>query len=155
MEIDDAVELFPILSDPDGWWYEPEGRHLELATTRGFAERAAARWQTDGLSYWTVRSGQDGSVIGLGGVQRHRSGAWNLSYRIATSQQGNGYATELALSGIAAAHQFDPDSAVIAWVLDHNIPSRRVAERVGLANYGPRIDANDRIERLAFADRPL
>ena len=155
MLVADAADLFPILSDPDGWWYEPERRHTDFATTLGYAERAAGRWETDGLSYWTVRALDNGSVIGLGGVQRHRSGAWNLSYRIAGSHQGNGYATELALAGIDAANDFDADSAVIAWVLDHNVPSRRVAERAGLTNYGPRTDENDGIERLAFADRPI
>jgi len=155
MVVADAAELFPILSDPDGWWYEPERRHTEFATTLGFAERAAARWEIDGLSYWTVRSVHDGTVIGLGGAQRHRSGAWNLSYRIAGPHQGKGYATELALAGLAAANGCDADSAVIAWVLEHNVRSRRVAERVGLTNYGPRTDENDGIERLAFADRAI
>lgn len=155
MSVVDASELFAILSDPQGWWYDPANRHAELTTTQRFTERASARWLTDGLSYWTVRDVRDGKVIGLGGAQRHRSGVWNLSYRIATAEQGKGYATELAAAGIAAANKHDPDSAVIAWVLDHNLPSRRVAERVGLTNYGPRIDANDNIQRLAYADRPL
>jgi RimJ/RimL family protein N-acetyltransferase len=153
MTIADAEHLFPILSDPAGWWYEPEHRHASLERTREFAARAAAGWLASGLSYWTAR--HDDVVVGLGGAQRHRSGSWNLSYRIATSEQGNGYATELAEAGLDAAHRHDPDSAVIAWILETNIPSRRVAERVGLTSYGLRIDANDGIERLAYADRPL
>lgn len=155
MAVADAAELFPILSDPEGWWYEPERRHVDLATTTAYAERAAARWPTDGLSYWTARKLSDGTVIGLGGAQRHRSGSWNLSYRIASAEQGNGFGTELALAGIEAAHQHDPDSAVIAWVLENNPPSQRIAERVGLKNYGLRVDESDGAERFAFADRPV
>jgi RimJ/RimL family protein N-acetyltransferase len=155
MSIDDTDDLFPILSDPAGWWYEPEHGHAKLETTRGFAERASARWTTDGLSYWTARRQTDDVVVGLGGAQRHRSGSWNLSYRIATAEQGHGYATELARAGLAVANEHDPGVAVIAWVLDHNIPSRRVAERIGLINRGPHVDANDGIERLAYADREI
>jgi ribosomal-protein-alanine N-acetyltransferase len=155
MSVDDTDDLYPILSDAAGWWYEPEHRHTSIETTHAFASRAAGAWLASGLSYWTVRRLETDAVIGLGGAQRHRSGSWNLSYRIATAEQGNGYATELALAGIAAANEVDPRSAVIAWILDHNIPSRRVAERVGLLNYGERIDANDGTLRLAYADRPI
>lgn len=155
MAVTDAEELFPILSDPASWWYEPARRHPDLATTVAYTERAAARWLPDGLSYWTVRKLSDGTVIGHGGVQRHRSGSWNLSYRIATAERGNGYGTELARAGIAAANQQDPASAVIAWVLENNPPSQRIAERVGLTNYGVRVDVSDGVERIAFADRPI
>src|SRR5207247_1981729 len=72
MSPSDAKDLFPIFSDPDGWWFAPESRHLELATTEGFLERAAMRWEFDGLSYWTARALDDDRVIGVGGVQRHR-----------------------------------------------------------------------------------
>ena len=95
------------------------------------------------------------TVIGLGGAQRHRSGAWNLSYRIAGAQQGRGYARELAAAGLAAAAAVDPTEAVIVWITPHNQPSRRVAEHLGLTDRGLRIDANDGRGRLAFADRDL
>jgi RimJ/RimL family protein N-acetyltransferase len=155
MSLADTDELFGILSDPAGWWFDPDSRHVDRATTLGFAERAAARWPTDGLSYWTARRRSDGVIIGLGGVQRHRSGSWNVSYRIAAAAQGQGLAVELARAGIDAAGQIDPGVAVIAWVVEHNAPSRRVAERLGLIDQGPRLDANDGVVRLAYADRAL
>jgi RimJ/RimL family protein N-acetyltransferase len=152
---DDTDALFPIFNDPAGWWFEPESRHLDIDTTRQFLVRAHDRWALHGLSYWTVRLADEQTVIGLGGTQRHRSGAWNLSYRIAGAQQGQGYARELATAGLAAAAAVDPTEAVIAWVTPHNQPSRRVAEHVGLVDRGMRIDANDGRSRLAFADRQL
>lgn len=175
----DADALFPIFSDPEGWWYDPGGRHADPDRTRRFLARAAERW-AEGLSYWTVRerggqavarpagrsaappdagaptpSHTAGRVIGLGGAQRHASGAWNLSYRIATGVQGRGYATELAKAGQAAAADVDPTVPVIAWVATHNLPSRRVAERLGLVDRGLHVDANDGVTRLAYADRPI
>ncbi len=94
-------------------------------------------------------------VIGFGGAQRHASGAWNLNYRIATEAQGRGYATELARAAQAAAAHVDPTVPVIAWVAADNLPSRRVAERLGLTDQGPHLDASDATTRLAYADRPL
>ncbi len=150
----DADELFPIFSDPAGWWYDPENRHGSIETTRRFAARAAERW-AEGLSYWTVRLRDTGVIIGLGGAQRHRSGTWNLSYRIATAAQGNGYATELGRAALAAAHSDDDTVAVIAWAAAHNTPSRRVAVALGLVDRGLRVDANDGQARVAYSDREL
>jgi RimJ/RimL family protein N-acetyltransferase len=151
---EDADELFPIMSDPEGWWFDPDARHEDVAQTRAFVARAASRW-SEGMSYWTVRGLTSGRVIGIGGAQRHASGCWNLSYRIATDAWGRGYATELATAAADTAVAIDPGVPVVAWVAEHNQPSRRVAERLGFTNYGPYVDANDGEMRLAYADRPV
>jgi RimJ/RimL family protein N-acetyltransferase len=151
----DLDDLFVIFSDPDSWWYDPDGRHREPARTKDWLTRAAARFETDRLSYWTVRRRGDGTVIGVGGAQRQRTRAWNLNYRIATAHQGHGYATELGRAAHAAATAIDSDVPVIAWVDEHNTPSRKVAERLGLKNYGPAIDPSDDEIRLAYSDRPI
>jgi RimJ/RimL family protein N-acetyltransferase len=151
----DLAELFPIFHNPQGWTHDPAGRHLTVGTSRAFIERAAAKWQRDGQSYWTVRLRSSGEVIGMGGVQRHSSGGWNLAYRIAWQHWGHGYATEIGAVAIEAAHSVDNTVPVIAWILPINESSRRVAERLGLVNYGERVDTNDGQRRLAYADRPL
>jgi RimJ/RimL family protein N-acetyltransferase len=151
----DLSALFPIFHDPDGWWYEPHGQHLDEARTSDWIRRAVERWSSDGLSYWTARRLDTAEVVGVGGVQRHASGSWNLFYRLATASWGHGYATELAGEAIAAAHSFDDGVPVIAWIAEHNQPSRQVAERVGLRDQGLRIDASDGRFRLAYADRDL
>jgi hypothetical protein len=40
-------------------------------------------------------------------------------------------------------------------VAEDNVPSRRVAERVGLVNRGPALDPSDGQLRLAYSDRLL
>src|SRR5207248_7679018 len=147
----DRGELYPIFHDPQGWTYDPTGRHLSVSTTAAFIDRAAARWQTDGQSYWTVRLRSTGEVIGMGGIQRHSSGGWNLAYRIAFEHWGQGYATEVSAAAIEAAHRADNTVPVIAWIAAGNLASRRVAERLKLVNYGERIDTNDGQPRLAYA----
>lgn len=152
---EDLNELFSIFSDPAGWWYEPAGRHGDPEQTRQWLTRAAVRFESDGLSYWTVRLRDTAAVIGVGGAQRQRTGAWNLTYRIASAQQGHGYATDLARAAYAAASALDPSVPFIAWIAPHNLPSQKVAERLGLTNRGLGIDPSDGQRRLAYADRPV
>jgi RimJ/RimL family protein N-acetyltransferase len=151
----DLEALYAIFSDPSGWWYDPSGRHSERATTHAWLTRAAARFDSDGLSYWTVRRRDDATIIGVGGAQRQSTRAWNLNYRLASSQQGSGYATELGRAAYAAASAIDATVPFIAWIAQHNIPSRKVVERLGLTNCGLSTDPSDDQQRLAYADRPL
>jgi RimJ/RimL family protein N-acetyltransferase len=151
----DLAELFAIFSDPAGWWYQPTGRHTESAQTRDWLARAAARFETDGLSYWTVRRRDTCAIIGVGGAQRQRTGAWNLNYRIASADQGNGYATELAHAAYSAASSLDDGLPFIAWIAPHNTASRKVAERLRLVNRGIGVDPSDGQRRLAYADRAV
>lgn len=151
----DLQDLFAIFSDPDGWWYDPAARHVEPGRTRDWLSRAASRFDSDGLSYWTVRLRDNGTIIGVGGAQRQRTGAWNLNYRIATAHQGMGFATELGRAAYAAASALDASVPSIAWIAEDNLPSRKVAERLGLTNYGVAVDPSDEQPRLAYADRPI
>jgi ribosomal-protein-alanine N-acetyltransferase len=152
--VDEVDALFPIFSDPAGWWYEPGSRHSDIERTRWFCRRASDRW-SEGLSYWTAREIAGDQVVGLGGAQRHSSGVWNVSYRIATASQGRGYATEIGRAGVRAANQVDSASPVVARIDEINSASMRVAERIGLQSQGLLVDSNDGVLRLAYSDRPL
>jgi RimJ/RimL family protein N-acetyltransferase len=143
------------MSDPAGWWYQPAGRHAELRATIAFCEWVAAMWLSDGLSCWTARGLASDVIVGLGGARRHRDRSWNLSYRIATSHQRQGLATELSTAAHQAASIIDPSVAFVAWVDAHDAASRRVAERIGVTNQGPRVDPGDGETRLAYSDRKL
>ena len=60
-----------------------------------------------------------------------------------------------ARSALEAARTIDAGVPFIAWIAEHNAPSRRVAERLGLINYGAATDPSDDQVRLAYADRPV
>jgi RimJ/RimL family protein N-acetyltransferase len=150
----DAEALWPIFSDPDGWWFDPDGRHTDPEQSRIWLTKAAAAWERDGLSYWTARLTVSGEPIGVGGMQRRPSRSWNLFYRLATSAWGSGYATELGRAGLAAAEAHDADVPVEAWIAAHNEPSIRVAKRLGLHDYGAHTDVWDGSTKRVFADRP-
>ncbi len=73
----DLDELFPIFSDPDGWWFDPESRHADRARTERWLTRAAARFDEDGLSYWTVRRRDTGAIAARTGPSD--PGVWRPS----------------------------------------------------------------------------
>ena len=153
--LDDLRPLYKINADPRSWELDPAERHANEAVTRSWIERAAMRWQTDGLSYWTARLGATGEVVGVGGAQRHVTGSWNVYYRLAPEMRGHGYATEIAQAGVEAAQLQDPDVPVIAWIMPHNVASLRVMERLGFVDYGAWDNpAGGGVHRV-YADRPV
>lgn len=95
---------------------------------------------------------ENGTIVGVGGAQRQRSRAWNLNYRIATAHQRHGFATQLGRAAYSAASALDASVPFIAWIDEHNLPSRKVAERLGLISYGPATDPSDGQVRIAYAD---
>jgi RimJ/RimL family protein N-acetyltransferase len=94
-------------------------------------------------------------MVGVGGVQRQRTGAWNLFYRFAPAAWGRGLATELGRAALDAAVRLDPHVAVIAWIDPGNTAPARVAERLGLLQQGKAPAPSDGVRRLAFTDRPV
>lgn len=149
----DVDALYAITSDPATWQHASGSRHTDPRTTEDWISRAEARWISDGLSYWLVRLRDGADVIGIGGVQRQRTGWWNLYYRFAPRAWGHGYATELGHAALQAAHDLDNSVPVIAWVLPHNTASLRVAGRLELIDHGVHTDPSDSQDRLAYADR--
>ena len=147
----DVAALFGLFSEPAGWWFDPDGRHTDPGTTRGFVERAIVSRREHGLGYW-IATTPDGEVVGTGGVRR-KEDSWNLAYRVAEARWGRGFATEIAKAGLECAHEADPRVPVLAWIDTVNEPSRAVARKIGLTEVGLRTDPTDGVTRVLFADR--
>lgn len=156
----DVPALHAILGDPRVWTHYPSLRHTELHRTRGVVERWIAAWERDGLGPWVVR--EHGAVIGYGGCDL-RGGPndrafWNLGYRLAAEVHGRGIATAVARRGIDAVRERDRETPIVAYLVEHNAASARVAAKVGLAQVHRGPDAGNPdpgAVRLVFSDRPL
>src|ERR1700735_654938 len=131
----DLDALHRINADPGTCRYIPAGLDESPEVTRHWIDRAAARWEADGLGYWTARLRAGAEVIGLGGAQR-RPGFWNLYYRLDTAHWGHGYAAEIVRAAQQASLALDPDLPLVAWIHAGNAASRVIAERAGLRDYG-------------------
>ena len=154
---DDIDDWHVIHSDPLVWEHFPSGRHVALDQTEATLAAAAEDWTSHGLGYWSVRSELDGRIIGCGGCRPvPAEERWNLYYRFTPGSQGNGYATELASAAIEAAHEVLPAWPVVAYMLEHNVGSWKVAEHIGMHRVWTGPDAGNpdpTAVRFVYADR--
>ncbi|WP_244929661.1 GNAT family N-acetyltransferase [Nocardioides sp. W7] len=153
----DVDDLHQIHADPQSWVHFPPGRHADRLMSEQMIVNGARQWATHGLGYWSVRDREGGAVVGRGGCAVPPGRPWwNLYYRFDTAVQGRGYATEMARAAIEAAHDVGPELPVLAYLLEHNVASRRTAERLGLGLVwrGPDAGNPDRgAVRLVYVDR--
>jgi RimJ/RimL family protein N-acetyltransferase len=161
----DAVDLFAIHSDPRSWRHFPSGRVTDPAAGSVMVGASRRRFDRDGLAYWSVREAHDGPVVGRGGcavpdealdADATGRGWWNLYYRFDQRVLGRGYAVEMGRSAIQAAHDVAPERPVLAYLVEHNVASRRTAEKLGLRLVwrGPDADNPDPAAvRLVHLDR--
>lgn len=154
----DVDGIFAVCSDPDVWRHYPSLRHTERSESAALVNRWIAGWKADGLGTWIVREAGCTEILGYGGCSVLHSAAWNLGYRLAVSAQGNGYATELSHTAVEHARSHRPLLPVVAYLVEHNRSSARVAEKLGLELVHRAPDAgnpdSDAI-RLVYSDRPL
>jgi RimJ/RimL family protein N-acetyltransferase len=163
----DLDDRFALMSDPGVWAHLPSGRHSSPDRTMAGIQHSVRHWATDGLGYWTARLHEDlpgaglaaGAMVGTGGCAvRVGTSWWNLYYRLTPPAWGLGLAAELVTAAIDAAHAVAPERPVIAYLLEHNVESRGLAERAGLSLVWRGPDAGNpdpAAVRLVYADRPL
>ncbi|HEX5918053.1 MAG TPA: GNAT family N-acetyltransferase [Nocardioides sp.] len=137
----DAEALRAIHADPASWLHFPTGVVTDPAAGRTMVGASGRRFERDGLAYWSVRDAAEGPVVGRGGcavpdealaADATGRGWWNLYYRFDQRVLGRGYATEMGQAAVEAAHDVAPGRPVLAYLVEHNLASRRTAERIGL-----------------------
>lgn len=155
---EDADGLHQICSDPRVWSHFPSLRHGDIEQTQVMVSRFISAWDRAELGPWVVKNPSDQSIIGYGGCSIKDDIFWNLGYRFAFDAQGQGFATELSREAVRQAKLSRPELPLVAYVLEHNVASARVAEKVGLALLHRGIDAGNpdsKAIRLVYADRAL
>lgn len=156
---DDLDALHRIYADERLWQHFPSQRHLGVTTTEELLESWLAAWEQDGLGPWLVRAaGGDGTVLGTCGCQLRGGVFWNLAYRFTVEAHGHGYATESGREALRAARDVNPSLPVVAYLVEHNTSSAKVAQRLGLQlqHRGPDAGNLDpAVVRVVYADRNL
>ncbi len=102
---------------------------------RGWMERTFARYHEDGFSHFAVIEKEGGAFVGVMGpiVEVVEDVAYTgLGYILKKQYWGKGYATEGAKACMQYAFTVLKAQKVIAEIRPENLPSRRVAERLGM-----------------------
>jgi RimJ/RimL family protein N-acetyltransferase len=156
--VDDVAAVHRIYGDRRLWTHLPSGRHVDLRTTQAMVSGWIEGWERDGLSTWLVRDAASGELLGTGGCSLREGVFWNLGYRVAVAAQGRGATTRVARLAVERAAATRPELPVVAYLLEHNRASARVAEKVGLVLRHRAPDAGNpdpEAVRLVYADRAL
>ena len=100
-----------------------------------WVRRNETRYQQDGFGLWALELKAGGECIGDCGLVARvvdERPEVELGYHLQRLHWGRGYATEAATA--CRDHAFGPLGLkrLIAMIMPHNTPSRRVAERLGM-----------------------
>ena len=134
-------------------WYAGALTNQEEA--EGFARSCELAWRVDGVHKWMAYDRQTGELVGRGGMSRMATGGratvqveelmvgtgWaldrlELGWTLLSDRRGQGYATEIGQEALFFAGDLLGASAVISYTEVHNVASRAVAERLGMAFVG-------------------
>ncbi|MBP2413231.1 RimJ/RimL family protein N-acetyltransferase [Arthrobacter stackebrandtii] len=154
----DLDGMYAICSDPRVWTHFPSLRHTDPAQTAAMLKAFITKWEQDGLGPWIVRALGGETIIGQGGCSIKDGVFWNLGYRFSADVHGRGFATELSLEALRQAQARRPELPVVAYLLEHNVASARVAVKLGFKLILRAPDAGNpdpAAIRLVYADRPL
>ncbi len=129
----DAAELARLYRDPGiAQWYGTWTDDQVLAWAAG-QERG---WHVDGVGKWMAHDRATGELIGRGGLSlADVDGERRLEVGWAVRQAlwGRGYATEIGRAGLAFARDDLGADEVVAFTEPHNLASRAVMEKLGMA----------------------
>lgn len=161
--VEDVEDIYCLHADPAVWRHFPQGRHESRAQSEQLVAEAVKGWSGAGLDYWSVRVRGGGperpraaGVVGVAGVSLRRGSFWNLYYRFQPTVQGWGFASEAVAAALTAARAVGGPLPVVAYLLEHNTASSRIAERAGLRLAWRGADRDDPlVVRLIYADREL
>ena len=136
---DDLDEVHTMWADPEvGRWVG--GTHELLRDSIDELEGHMRHQVRHGYAFWAVEESASGRVVGEVGLQllEGRGPEVEIGWCLARETWGSGYATEAARAWLAAGFALLGLPRILAVVLPENGASRRVCEKLGMAEKGMR-----------------
>jgi ribosomal-protein-alanine N-acetyltransferase len=130
----DADALALVLSDPETMRYYPAP--YDRAGVEQWIERNRQRYQDGGVGLWAMELTKTQEMIGDCGIilqQVEGERLYEIGYHLHRDFWGQGLATEAAIACRDWSFAHLKTDRVISLIRPENLPSRRVAERVGMA----------------------
>ncbi len=131
-----AELLAPVFAKAEVWRY-PYGRAFTPPETEAFVAGQVDHWETLGFGLWTVFERGSPVAVGYVGLSvptflPEVLPAVEVGWRLDPQVWGRGYATEGALAALQAGFDVLGLDRVISLPQTDNLPSVRVAERIGM-----------------------
>lgn len=133
LEMTDADALNVIQSDPVHMRFYPHP--FSLQESRAWIDRMRERYERDGFGLLAVEDRATGEFLGnVGPILQHVDGVdeVELGWSITPARARQGIATEAALACRDWAFAALPRDHVISLILPDNVPSRGVADHLGM-----------------------
>ncbi len=132
--LDDVDVLAEVLCDHDNMRFFPN--RFERKDAEEWIQKNMRRYTEDGVGGWALVVKPDNKFAGYCGlVRREIDGAKEIevAYGLARQAQGQGIATEAARACMNYAFNTLGEERIMSLIRPENLPSRRVAERNGMA----------------------
>ena len=132
-DLSDLHALHEIQSDPEHMRFYPHPFSLE--ESRAWIARALERQASDGIALWAIEDRATGEFLGnCGPVPQVVDGAGEveLGWSVTPRRAGQGIATEAATAWRDRCLGILGMDHVISLIRPENVPSRRVAEKIGM-----------------------
>ena len=129
----DADALALVLADPETMRYYPAP--YDRAGIEQWIERNRQRYQDDGVGLWAMELKKTHQIIGDCGIilqEVEGERLYEIGYHLRRDFWGQGLATEAAIGCRDWAFAHLKADRLISLIRPENLPSSRVAERVGM-----------------------
>ena len=130
---EDVKNLSKVLADPEVMRYSTVGVHTE-AQIYPYIANCINQYELTGYGHWAVYNYITGEFVGVCGLNKHKvdsEDVIHINYRLATDQQGKGYAVESTYGVLNFAKKSLKLNAVHALIESANISSVKVVNRTG------------------------
>ncbi len=130
----DADALAAVISDPETMRFYPEPR--DRAGVESWIERNRQRYRDDGHGLWAMVLKSSGEVVGDCGLTRQTVDGVEeieIGYHLRRDLWGRGLAPEAAAACRDYGFERLGAERLISLIRPANLPSRRVAEKIGLS----------------------
>jgi len=129
----DAQELSKVLADPIVMKYSTVGVHCEEQIL-AYIANCQKQYSVNGYGHWAIYDSSNSEFIGVCGLNKHKidsAEVIHINYRLATNQQGKGYAIESVLGILDFAKNSLKLKAIYALIEPENTSSVKVVNRTG------------------------
>lgn len=130
---EDAKDLIKVLADPMVMQYSTVGVHTE-AQIFEYIANCNKQYHLNGYGHWAIYNAITNDFVGVCGLNKHKvdmKDVVHINYRLATNQQGKGYAVESTMAVLDFAKKLLKLKTVHALIEAKNTSSVKVVNRTG------------------------